>query len=188
MYKYILMLFFALGLMACNNDTTETQEQEEVYKFDAQAAEKQYQSIKTAVKEGKSSRSLKQKLREEIGLNRFDGQDIEISEAQLWYEGTTIKAIDAGFFDGAPIGVKHWFCDAGVPVAVEVAGYATDEEGLLIEKAKYVVLLDPKENQDSIINSTVELSAEQQSAIFAENRKEWDKLKALAEKYKPKAE
>lgn len=189
MYKYLAMIFLSFGMIACGNDSAnQDKEKEAVYKFDAKAAETQFQSIKSAVKEGKASRSLKQKLREEIGLPKFDGKDIEISEAQLWYEGQSIKSIDAGFFDGAPIGVKHWYFEAGLPVAVEVAGYDTDDEGSLIEKARYTVLLDPKETQDSLINAAEELSAEQQASIFAENRKEWDKLKTLAEKYKPKEE
>lgn len=189
MYKFLAILVLSCGLIACGSDSAnQDKEKETIYKFDAKAAEANYQVIKKAVAAGKESRSLKQKLREEIGLAKFDGQDIEISEAQLWYEGQNIKSIDAGFFDGAPIGVKHWYFEAGLPVAVEVAGYDTDDEGLLIEKASYTVLLDPKETQDSLINTAKELPTEQQALIFAENRKEWNKLKALSEKYKPKEE
>lgn len=178
--KYIWSLSLLIVLNSCNNSNDPKTDAPTVPAFNVEQAEKTYIEIKNAVSKARDEKKLKQKLREDISLESFNGEGLDVAEAELWYDNQDIVKIDSRFYDGHPIGTKHWFIKDGIPVAIEIADFIQDEEGFLDEKLTEILFYDSQNNKWYNKSDSVE------TKFSAEHRKEWERLQKLAEKYKPK--
>jgi hypothetical protein len=178
--KIILLLF--LSSCVQNNSIKEL---EKVAPFDPKAAKKSFLEYKIQIDKAKDSKKLKQKLREDIDLKKFNNEELEISEAELWYEGQNIVRIDVRYYDGAPIGTKHWYIKDSKPVGVTLAQFIQKKDDTIGEKLLYELVYD---NIASKWHITDPKSKSEKDIYSAENNADWEILKNLAEKYKPKAE
>jgi hypothetical protein len=172
----LALLLSACGQKADKNGASKSE-------FNKEEAVKNFSEQKTLVDKAKKDKKLKQKLREEIGLKTFNGEAVEITEAELWYEGQNIVRIDVRFYNGLPVGTKHWYIKDGNPLGLDVALFEQDKDASIKEKTIYSLLRNNSAN--SWIPGSEEVKIEK---VKSENDAEWELLKGLAEKYKPKAE
>jgi hypothetical protein len=188
--KRIIGLFSLLLILnSCNTEVKKETDKKSEFNFEA--AGKLFNDNRIQTDKAKEEKKLKQKLREDIGLKKFDTQDVEISEAELWYEGQNIVRIDVRFYSGAPIGTKHWYIKDGKPVGVAVAQFAQAEDASLEEKSLYELLYDESEKRWMPVNmqgGEKDLDEIKKEKYNKENNAEWELLKGLSEKFKPKAE
>lgn len=187
MKKFLGLTFIAsLFLASCGQQTATSDKKEEKTSFDLQKASTDFKQHKELVDNAKESKKLTQKLRQEIGLKAFDAQEIEISEAELWYEGQNIVRIDARFYKGLPVGTKHWYIKDGNPIGIEVALIEADADGNQSEKAIYQLLRNEADKK-WLAADAKGLDEGKLKKANEENEAEWQLLKTLAEKYKPEA-
>jgi hypothetical protein len=151
--------------------------------FNLEASKKTFTEYKNLIDRANDKKKLNQKLREDIGFNKLNNEDIEISEAELWYDGQNIVRIDVRYYDGAPMGTKHWYIKHGKPIGVSVAQFIQKGDDSIDEKLIYELVYD--ESGKKWLNKDVKSDKDLYSA---ENNTEWEVLKNLAEKYKPKAD
>ena len=182
MIKLLSFLTVLILLASCGQKENKN-EADKATAFNLEATKKTFTEYKNLIDKAKEAKKLKQKLREDIGLKSFDDKEIEISEAELWYDGQNIVRIDVRYYDGAPMGTKHWYIKDGKPVGVSVAQFIQKEDNSIDEKLNYELVYD--ESSKKWLNKDVKSDKDLYSA---ENNTEWEVLKNLAEKYKPKAD
>ncbi len=181
LWAILCLLFFS----ACQNKNDKSKIEE---KFDADKAINEFSTYKKAIEQLKDKKKLSQKLFEEIGLLTFDSSNIKISEAEIFnIDNETVK-IDVRFFDGAPIGVKHWYFKKDSIIGIEVARLKIKDENP-VEELLYHLYKDHKsdiwfQSNSKSENKVVKLSA----SLIVEFDKEWQLLKGLIQKFKQKNE
>lgn len=180
-----LMLF----MVACNEAPAEEKsQQEETPTFDVAKATKEYQAAKAAFEQAEKANSLKHRFRQEIGLELFNQEEVDISEIELWYDGQQAIRLNTRFQNIIPMGGKYWYIQTGPPLAVEVYKSDQDEEANVIEIPMYTLLLDPTGENHQFINVEAEISEELRAKLIEENIQEWKDVQQWIEKYRPKDE
>ncbi len=143
--------------------------------------------IKAQVEEAKKNRTLKRKLKEEVGFDRFDGQEAEISQAEIFYDSLSTLHAEIIYFNVVPLGVKRWYIEKEEPILVEVFMYKQDESGSLIEEFLYRVFISPNDDIYEFRDATTQkIDFDRQNILVPELSKERKMLKDLANKYRPK--
>jgi hypothetical protein len=173
-----------LFISSCGQNESK-QQKEKNDSFNLDAAKKTLLEYKNLIDKAKESKKLKQKLREDIGLKKFNNEDIKISEAELWYEGQNIVRIDVRYYDGVPLGTKHWYIKDSKPIGLIVAQFTQKDDGEVDEKLLYELVFDENNNKWLKFDGK---NDKEKDIYTTENNAEWESLKNLAEKYKPKAE
>jgi hypothetical protein len=184
MYKLLSFLAILLIFESCGQKQNKN-EADKAMPFNTEAVKKTFTEYKNLIDKAKEEKKLKQKLREDIGLKSFDNKEIDISECELWFDGQNIVRIDVRYYDGAPTGTKHWYIKDSKPIGVSVAQFTQKEDDTIGEKLLYELVYD--ESGKKWLN-TDSKSDKEKDLYSAENNAEWELLKNLAEKYKPKAE
>ena len=170
-------------LFICSCWQNESKQQlDKISPFNPEAAKKNFIEYKNLIDKVKESKKLKQKLREDIGLKKFNNEDIKISEAELWYEGQNIVRIDVRYYDGVPLGTKHWYIKDSKPIGLIVAQFTQKDDGEVDEKLLYELIFDESNKKWQKFDGKND-----KDLYSSENNAEWELLKNLAEKYKPKA-
>jgi hypothetical protein len=182
MIKLLSFLTVLILLVSCGQKENKN-EADKATPFNLEVTKKTFTEYKNLIDKAKEAKKLKQKLREDIGLKSFDNKEIEISEAELWYDGQNIVRIDVRYYDGAPMGTKHWYIKDGKPIGVSVAQFIQKGDDSIDEKLIYELVYD--ESGKKWLNKDIKSDKDLYSA---ENNTEWEVLKNLAEKYKPKAD
>lgn len=182
MCKLLSFITLVLFLTSCAQKQTQ-KESDKPSVFNLEATKKTFTDYKNLIDKTKEEKKLKQKLREDIGLNKFNNEELEISEAELWYEGQNIVRIDVRFYYGAPMGTKHWYIKDGKPIGVILSQFIQKEDDSIGEKLMYELVYD--ENAKKWHNTDGK-TGKDKDFYSAENNAEWELLKNLADKYKPK--
>lgn len=181
-----LLIFLTVLILSASCGQKENKnEADKASPFNLEVTKKAFTDYKNLIDKAKEAKKLDQKLREDIGLNKFNNEELEISEAELWYEGQNIVRIDVRFYSGAPMGTKHWYLKDGKPIGVTVSQFIQKEDDSIGEKLMYELLYD--ENAKKWHNTDGK-TGKDKDLYSAENNAEWELLKNLAEKYKPKAD
>jgi hypothetical protein len=184
MYKLLSFLAILLLFSSCSQKVTKN-EVDKATPFNLEASKKSFTEYKNLIDRANDKKKLNQKLREDIGFNKLNNEDIEISEAELWYDGQNIVRIDVRYYDGAPMGTKHWYIKDGKPIGVSVAQFIQKKDDSIGEKLLYEMVYD---QIGSKWHNTASKSKYDKDIYSVETNTEWEVLKNLADKYKPKAE
>jgi len=184
MYKLLSFLTLVLFFTSCEQKSSKI-ETIGTTAFNLEAAKKSFLEYKNQIDKAKDEKKLKQKLREDIGIKMFDNEELEIAEAELWYDAKDIVRIDVRFYSGAPMGTKHWYVKNGIPVGVSIAQYIQKEDDSVGERLMYELVYEENGQKWHLFDEKKE---KQKDFHTTENNKEWELLKILAEKYKPKVE
>lgn len=182
MCKVLSILAFALFFTSCVQKSSKN-ETSGATAFNLETAKKSFLEYKNIIDKAKDEKKLKQKLREDIGIKMFDNEELEISEAELWYDGKDIVRIDVRFYSGAPMGTKHWYVKNGIPVGVSVAQFIQKEDDSVGERLMYELVYEENDQKWHLFDDKI---VKQKDFYTTESNKEWELLKNLAEKYKPK--
>jgi hypothetical protein len=181
MFKLLSFFLVIFLLASCAQKLTQN-ESEKALPFNLESAKKSFTEYKNVIDKAKDKNKLNQKLREDIVFTKFNNENIEISEAELWYEGQNIVRIDVRYYDGAPMGTKHWYIKNLKPIGVSVAQFIQKEDDTIGERLLYEMVYD--QNGSKWLNT----DAKSKYTYSEETITEWEILKNIAEKYKPKAD
>jgi hypothetical protein len=187
--KIFFAAFLAMAFLcvSCDNGQKATPESEDNKpKINVEEASKKMEQLKGSITEGKKAHKFKQKLREEIGMKSFNGNSVEVSQAEIFYDSSATVHIEVIYFKVVPIGMKRWYFDNGIPVAVESFDYEQADDATLTEKQLYKAFMSADESVYEFPNPAMEINAEKRTALTAELVKERQILKELADKYRPK--
>lgn len=181
-----ILLGFVLIATACTPPKIEPDNQVKEPAFNIDEATVKFNKLKDNVAEGKKKHKFKQKLREEIGMKAFNGAEVEVSQAELFYDSSATVHVEVIYFNVVPLGLKRWYFENEQPIAVEVCDYVQAEDASLEEKKLYRVLIAADDSAYEFPNPEIDLSMEKQAELVLELVKERKILKDLADKYRPK--
>ena len=182
-------LMVTLFLISCgsdntNKETTDSSEQKALNASQIGEANAKLSTLKENIETGKSKHKFKQKLREEIGLKKFNTAQVEVSQAELFYDTTAHVHTEVMYFNTIPVGVKKWYITDNNNAYVEVFDYKKAEDATLTENLLYKVIIKP--DMVNFFDAKIDLPMEKQAELSVEITNEQEILTALAQKYTPK--